>query len=67
LVGHVGPRRQWRDVVSQDLGIGEIEWCEKARSRAGWRAQINSRINVYDEEDKIVPSKTEVETFQQRK
>jgi len=47
-----GPRRRWRYVVSQDLaqiGIGETEWHDKTRSsRDGWRALINSGINVYD-------------------
>ena len=56
-----GPRRQWRDVVSQDLtqiGVGETEWYDKARSsRAGWRALINNRIYVYDDEGEIVSSK----------
>jgi hypothetical protein len=43
------PRRRWVDYIRMDLGeveLGDVDWIGLAQDRNGWRALVNSVLNL---------------------
>jgi hypothetical protein len=43
------PRRRWEDNIKMDLGkigFGDVDWIRLARDRNGWRALVNTVMNL---------------------
>ena len=43
------PRHRWEDNIKMDLqevGCGDMDWIDPARDRDGWRAPVNSLMNL---------------------
>jgi hypothetical protein len=43
------PRRRWLDIIRIDfveVGWGDVEWIDLAQDRNGWRALVNSVMNL---------------------
>jgi hypothetical protein len=43
------PRRRWVDNIRMDLGEvgwGDVDWIGLAQDRNGWRALVNSALNL---------------------
>jgi hypothetical protein len=43
------PRRRWEDKIKMDLreiGFGDVDWIYLAQDRGGWRALVNTVMNL---------------------
>jgi hypothetical protein len=43
------PRRRWEDNIRMDLreiGFGDVDWIYLAQDRDGWRALVNTVMNL---------------------
>jgi hypothetical protein len=43
------PRRRWDDNIKMDLreiGFGDVDWIHLAQERDGWRALVNTVMNL---------------------
>jgi hypothetical protein len=43
------PRRRWEDNIRMDLmeiGFGDVDWIRWAQDRDGWRALVNTAMNL---------------------